>query len=179
MLDGGKSQESVSEAINAYYSVYLLGLSIKSKVLEDFGRILLSMEMRSAREYWQMPANSSIYEPIYAANRMTGQIASTKTVYFTWFGQLDEYMHLINMIPFTPITEEFLNQSFVQEDYNVLRQKALSRVSPAMSQEWKGYAHMAQAIIDPSAAWEAIQNLTVFDDGNSRTNALFWVATRP
>ena len=72
VLDGGKSQESVSEAINAYYAVHLLGVALQHDALADFGRLLASMEIQAAKLYWQMP-NSSIYDPVYAQNRMTGK----------------------------------------------------------------------------------------------------------
>ena len=45
--------------------------------------------------------------------------------------------------------------------------------------QWAGYMYMAQAIVDPDSAWEGITALTVFDSGNSKTNALYWAATRP
>ena len=38
---------------------------------------------------------------------------------------------------------------------------------------------MAHAIIDPEAAWAEVQSLGGYDDGNSKTNTLYWVATRP
>jgi endo-1,3(4)-beta-glucanase len=38
---------------------------------------------------------------------------------------------------------------------------------------------MAHGIVDRPAAWTEVNALSAFDDGNSRTNALWWVATRP
>ena len=38
---------------------------------------------------------------------------------------------------------------------------------------------MGHATTNRSAAWDEVNTLTIFDDGNSRTNALWWVATRP
>ncbi len=38
---------------------------------------------------------------------------------------------------------------------------------------------MEQAVIDKDSAWTAAQSLTEFDDGNSKTNTLYWIATRP
>ncbi len=34
-------------------------------------------------------------------------------------------------------------------------------------------------IIDKAAAWTEVQTLTAFDNGNTLTNTLYWVATRP
>ncbi|CAN0445504.1 unnamed protein product, partial [Ectocarpus sp. 8 AP-2014] len=56
----GKSQESVSESINAYYGVYLLGLATGDDATKDWGRVLLAMEVRAARKYWQMPRHNGV-----------------------------------------------------------------------------------------------------------------------
>ncbi|CAH0481213.1 unnamed protein product [Peronospora belbahrii] len=179
ILDGGKSQESVSEAINAYYGVYLVGKSFQAPEVEHIGHLLLAMEIRGAQTYWQMPSTSNIYEPIYAANKMTGQVAATKVSYTTWFGPQIEHMHLINMIPFTPITSEFLTPAYVKEEYPILQQQAFHRAKDPIEDLWKGYAYLDLAIIDPTDAWAKVQSLNFFDDGNSRTNSLYWIATRP
>ena len=44
-------QESSSEAVNAYYGVYLLGKARDDTDLADWGRLLLAMELRSAKKY--------------------------------------------------------------------------------------------------------------------------------
>lgn len=38
---------------------------------------------------------------------------------------------------------------------------------------------MAHAVIDPGAAWTEVNTLTGYDDGNTETNTLYWLATRP
>jgi endo-1,3(4)-beta-glucanase len=38
---------------------------------------------------------------------------------------------------------------------------------------------MAKAVIDPSTAWTEARPLGSYDDGNSKTNTLYWIATRP
>ena len=38
---------------------------------------------------------------------------------------------------------------------------------------------MAHAIIDPEAAWSEAQQLTGYDDGNTKSNTLYWIGTRP
>lgn len=178
-LDGGKSQESVSEAINAYYGVYLLGKTLQIPQLEHTGHVLLALEIRAAKTYWQMPAGSSIYEDVYAQNKMTGQVAATKVSYTTWFGPEIEHMHLINMIPFTPITEAFIAPAYVREEYPVLQKQAFERTPVPIDARWRGYAYLDLAIIDPARAWTLVNDLDFFDDGSSLTNSLYWIATRP
>ncbi|KDO20314.1 hypothetical protein SPRG_14449 [Saprolegnia parasitica CBS 223.65] len=177
VLDGGKSQESVSEAINAYYGVYLLGQVLAMPDLEQFGRVLLAMEMRAAQTYWQ--TTPEIYGDEYAKNQMTGQVGQTKVSYATWFGPVIEHMHLINFMPFTPITEEFFSPEYVAKEYKVLYDGAVSRKENPMEEIWRGYAFLDHAIIDPAAAWNEVQTLKTYDDGNSRSNSLYWIATRP
>lgn len=178
-LDGGKSQESVSEAINAYYGVYLLGKALKIPQVEHIGHVLLALEIRAAKTYWQMAEGAGIYEDVYAQNKMTGQIASTKVSYTTWFGPQIEHMHLINMIPFTPITEAFLTPTYVKEEYPVLQKQAFDRKEDPIDKRWSGYAYLDLAIIDPTKAWTLVNGLDFFDDGSSLTNSLYWIATRP
>ena len=57
-------------------------------------------------------------------------------------------------------------------------------VSPARvliwaSEGWRGVVYMAHAILDPDAAWTEASGLGSYDDGNTRTNTLYWIATRP
>ena len=108
------------------------------------------------------------------------------------------------MLPFTPISEELLARSWIQEEYPVLAEvdthsihpfkkfcyslalhilpffssQAYARPSPPLSEGWKGYIVMAHAIIDPEAAWEEALQLTAYDDGNTKSNTLYWIASR-
>jgi endo-1,3(4)-beta-glucanase len=69
----------VSEAINAYYSVHLLGKAIKDEKLSKWGRLLLAREMRGAHWYWQMGASWSPYPPVFSATKMAGVVGSSDT----------------------------------------------------------------------------------------------------
>ena len=44
---------------------------------------------------------------------------------------------------------------------------------------WRGYIIMAHAIIDKEAAWNEALQLTSYDNGNTKSNTLYWIATRP
>ncbi|HEY4104603.1 MAG TPA: hypothetical protein VGM44_11965 [Polyangiaceae bacterium] len=46
------------------------------------------------------------------------------------------------------------------------------------SDDWKGLMTMAHAIIDPAAGYSALSALNGIESGNSRSNMLFWAATR-
>jgi len=173
-----KNQESTSEAINAYYAIYLWGLATKNSIIKDLGRVLLATEIRSAQKYWHIPSTSNVYPAPFSNNKMVGIVWETKVDYATWFGGLVEFIHCIQMLPFTPITEEYLPSTFINEEYPVLA-TALNRPSPPIDEGWKGFIYMAHAIINSEKAWNEVQTLRSYDDGNSQTNTLYWVATRP
>lgn len=101
-------EESISEAINAYYAVALLGKAMKNKYLENWGRLLVATELRSAKKYWQM-RDDTVYPAIFAQNRMVGVMWSTKADYRSQLGPEGEYIHGLNMLPFTPLTTELLS----------------------------------------------------------------------
>ena len=90
------SQESSSEAVNAYYAVSLLGLALHDAALANWGRALLGMEIIAVQKFWQM-ADTTVYPAAYAANRFVGIVAATQVSESTWFGDRVEYVHGIQV----------------------------------------------------------------------------------
>ena len=72
-------QESSSEAVNAYYGVYLLGLARKNAGLADWGRVLLATELDAAHRYYQIASTDApqIYPQPFAANKVVGVLWNT------------------------------------------------------------------------------------------------------
>ena len=171
-----RNQESSSEAVNAWYGVYLYGMAIGDDRIRDLGRMMLATELRSTWKYWQINDGEGIYEEPFASNKVVGILWGTKVDHSTFFGANLEFIHGIQMLPFTPITEELLRAEWIEEEYPVVSQVLND---PALSQGWKGFIIMAHAVIDPNAAWNEAQALTGYDDGNTKTNTLYWLATRP
>eukprot|EP00029_Vermamoeba_vermiformis_P014656 TRINITY_DN976_c0_g2_i1.p1 TRINITY_DN976_c0_g2~~TRINITY_DN976_c0_g2_i1.p1 ORF type:complete len:700 (-),score=139.52 TRINITY_DN976_c0_g2_i1:229-2070(-) len=172
-----KNQESTSEAINAYYAVHLWGLAVGDEFTSNLGRVLLATETRSSQKYWHMyPENFDVYDPVFAKNSVVGVLWSSKVDYATWFGANVEFIHCIQMLPFTPASRQLLEPEWIKYEFPIL-EKTLTRKDPPIDETWKGFIYMAQAIIDPEAAWKNVQTLKTFDDGNSRTNTYHWVLT--
>ncbi|MCA9675681.1 MAG: hypothetical protein KC464_11640, partial [Myxococcales bacterium] len=173
-----RNQESSSEAINAWYGLALWGLASDDARLYDLGRTLLATELRSVQAYWQITSDHDLYGPPFSDHKVVGVLWATKVDYATFFGGNVEYIHGIQMLPFTPISEALLRPAWISEEYPVLA-TALTRPEPALAEAWRGYVVMAHAILDPDAAWTEATALTGFDDGNTATNTLYWIATRP
>ena len=168
------NQESTSESVNGWYAVYLYGLASGNERLKDMGRLLLATEIRSAHKYWQIRNEDTVYPAPFSDNKVVGILWSTKVDYATWFGANVEFIHCIQMLPFTPISEELLRESWIQEEYNILVQAFNSA-----DEGWRGYIIMAHGIIDTNAAWAEAEALTSFDDGNTKSNTYYWLATHP
>ena len=171
-----RNQESSSEAVNAWYAVYLYGLAIGDDRIRDLGRVMLATELRSTWKYWQINTGEGIYPEPFASNKVVGILWGTKVDHSTFFGANLEFIHGIQMLPFTPITEELLRAEWVQEEYPVIQPATLS---PDIGEGWKGFIYMTHAVIDPVAAWDEALTLNGYDDGNTKTNTLYWLATRP
>jgi endo-1,3(4)-beta-glucanase len=143
----GRNGESSSESVNSYYALRLLGMAIGNNDMKNFGSMLLATEIQAVKNYWHMPSSSKIYEDVFKNNKMVGMVWSQKVDHLTWFGTDDIYVHGINMLPFTPITEILLDYPFVSEQYPVLASKGVR------DETWTCYAVCDQAIIDKAGAW--------------------------
>ena len=82
--------------MNAYYAVYLYALATANVDLTKFAHLLLTMEIQSAQVYWHI-TDDSIYDGIFAANKMVGNMGGLDVTAATWFGNDLEYVHGINM----------------------------------------------------------------------------------
>ena len=121
----GKSQESSSEAVNCYYGAYLYSRVRwgKDRKIVDYTRLLLATEITGAKTYWHMtpPTNITLattphsilsvpYTPEFQANFMVGNLGMTDVTSTTWFGTDNIFVHLINLMPVTPITSELFDK---------------------------------------------------------------------
>jgi endo-1,3(4)-beta-glucanase len=129
---------------------------------------------RSTHIYWQINSADGIYPSPFADSKTVGVLWGGKVDYATFFGANTEFIHCIQMLPFTPITEELLPFDWITEEYPIL-----STAISTASEGWKGFIYMVHAVIDTETAWNEGQTLVDYDDGNTKTNTLYWLATRP
>ncbi|ETW09748.1 hypothetical protein H310_00233 [Aphanomyces invadans] len=174
----GKSQESSSEAINAYYALALFTSLDSDPAYFEYARLLLAMEVRATQLYWHIPAvqTPTIYEPLFAANKMAGVVSEMDVVYSTWFGDRPAYIHGIQVIPVTPITAVLLPESYVADERQVLdNQPELSNPSDI----WSSVLAFDNAIVDASREWTKLQRTDYnYDTWSSAANAMHWIASR-
>ena len=178
-MASGKAQESSSEAVHAYYAMTLLAQVLKDSEQEKYSQALLFMEIQATQSYWHMENQTrGIYEPRFVVkNRMIGVVSEMQVARATWFGNAIQFVHGINLMPFTPISQYLLRPSFVRKQLQVWT------IDPDQNDIWTTIGMMDQAIVSPMnhQLWEKMRHRPVeaFDDGNSKTNALYWIASRP
>ena len=57
---------------------------------------------------------SKIFDPIFTESFMVGNLGGLDATATTWFGDKQVYVHLINLLPITSITETLFDQQFVE-----------------------------------------------------------------
>ena len=172
----GRNQESVSESINAYYAVKLFGEATRDDNLRGLGWLLASMEMNSGRTYWQVKNPSTIYDQGFETLGTVGILWSLKAEHTTFFGDLVEYIFGIQVLPITPASEALLDPVWAQSVWPRVS-TALSRANPVIDPDWQLLLAALRGTHDLADAQTLVVNPSSL--GRSRTNILWWLATRP
>lgn len=186
----GRNQESTSEAVNAYYALYVYGAAVEhvvpwGKNLKNLGRIWAAMEAHGAETYWQIREDSEVYDGKDFAGHVIGILWEHKATEETWFGKHAYEVSGIQILPITPATETYLKVDFVNQHFNSFRNDCASE--PECHKGWEWTVCMEQAIIDRMGAIQCLNRLAprafstenCASNGQSLLNSLYWVATRP
>ena len=203
-LADGKSQESVSEALNCYYGAALLGSVQADAELRDFSRLLLALETRAAKHYWHIDDTTTYPEP-FASNGIVAVVGASDASKFTWFGGDAAYAHLINALPFTPASIDLLAPAaYVAKAAKLAADglpDALGVRDPgapppptnaavpgdpydALQGPWRGLLSQLVAVVNASAAYDDARALAAakappkLDATQSLPAMLYWAATR-
>ncbi|MEK8023941.1 MAG: glycosyl hydrolase [Candidatus Hydrogenedentota bacterium] len=169
-----RNQESVSEAVNAWYACQLAGAALKHIDLENIGRLAAAVEAVSAREYYFVMPESEIYGEPFRGFGVVGILWSTKVDATTFFGAQPEFVYGIQMLPITPASELYLDPAWI-----AARRGKILEIARTAPPEWRGFLLLGAGVTDPDSIWKEVAGLPVFDGGNSLTNSLHWLATRP
>jgi endoglucanase Acf2 len=95
----GNDQESSSEAINAWYAVYLWSRITHDSQLESTALYLYTTEVESAKEYWFGTAGllAAPYQ-----HRLASLVWGGKVDFGTWFSSNPNAIYGIQLLPITP-----------------------------------------------------------------------------
>jgi len=197
----GKNQESTSEAIAGYEAVALYGKvmttnwklvgdSVKADISNEVrkvGQLMTATEIRSTQRYWHVLQNDEskrVYPKAYGGN-VVGILWSTMAQFGTWFGASPYLPFGIQLLPLTAISEERDDLKWVNEMYYPFSE-GCSQSSECIKGGWSILQLAILATVGyPEEAAKGI--VTLPDDsftnsggnGHSRSNTLWYVATRP
>ncbi|KAJ1289516.1 hypothetical protein BS78_02G170500 [Paspalum vaginatum] len=178
----GRNQESTSEAVNAYYSAALVGLSYGDAHLVSAGATLTALEMLAAQTWWHVREGGEgmgMYEDDFSGNnRVVGVLWANKRDSGLWFAPPEwrECRLGIQLLPLLPISEALFPDVAFVKDLVAWTLPALAR--DGVGEGWKGFVYALEGIYDRDAALAKTRALTGYDDGNSLTNLLWWLHSR-
>ena len=116
-----------------------------------------------------------MYPPsAFAATKCVGRRYSTGADIGTFFGGQPQYVHLIQMLPFSPISEALLPQLWVAEQWPALQR--------TRTDGWDDLVAANQAIVDWRGGWAGALNCSAhhcFGSGTTLADTLYWIASRP
>lgn len=136
----GNNQESTSEAVNAWYGVYLWSEVTNNPQLRKTSLGLLNSEIIGAKYYWfnYNNMNSDPYK-----HKIASIVWAGKTDFATWFSPKVNHIYGIQLLPITPASEylgNFNNFSELLSDWK--------KSGGSYSAEWS----------DLFVAWESLYN---------------------
>lgn len=171
----GNNQESSSEAVNAWYGVYLWSQASHNSQLGQYSSWLMSQESASAVRYWlQGPAtipNSSYTPSIYSL------VWGGKREFATFFSDAPEAKYGIQLLPVNPGSGYITNNS-------VLTQQLLDAIAKSTAgkpiDQFNDYFTMLEATVNPIHALQQAISLpdNAIDSANSRTYMLAWIFSK-
>lgn len=153
------------------------------------GRLLMATEVRSAKTYWHVHAPNTegvdrIYPDVYEP-RVVGMMWSLLAQHQTWFGNEPWKAYGIQLLPITVVAGIRDDASWLSEMVPQYNQSCVSD-PVCMREGWMIPVYASMASLGYwREAWAAVDALPddVFDsaggNGHSRTNTLWYIATRP
>jgi endo-1,3(4)-beta-glucanase len=156
------------------------------------GRVLLTTEVRAAKTYWHvLPRKSDpgrrIYPDAYT-KQAAGMIWSNLVQFQTWFGMEPWKCYGIQIMPITAVSETLLERDWIKAVAGPYRQ-ACTNDKTCSTQGWmsnviaaeaaSGYTDLSLQAVKDVDAMQDVEFVSAGGNGHSRTNLLWWIATRP
>lgn len=183
----GRNQESSSEAVNAWYAITLWGAATHNSAMRDIAKIMTAEEIHAAQTWWQITPNTSIYKNIKIApfSRFNlsengadaldlsklgamGIIWESQADGATFFGYNSWYRLGIQMLPYTPITEDLFTKAWVQQNSKT-NSDILNQIQTTMLNKINVVKNLDAALADYAKARDLLKN---------ESDATFWGAVQ-
>ncbi len=163
----GNNQESSSEAINAWYSLYLWSKLTKNAELEKYALYLYNTEIQSTNYYWF--DKKDIYQLPYK-QKIASIVWGGKVEFNTWFSDEPNMKYGIELLPFTPAST-YLGKLENFEKYDTdFHNNRGSETKP-----WGDLFVMWKSFYDPEGAMKLKDKVTKFEEANTKSLFLYFL----
>jgi len=166
----GKDQESFSEDVHSVYAMALWGAIIGDVQLDYLGRLMISVMSRTVNKYALMDPQDGVHPAKFVGNKVVGIYFEEKCDYTTYFGNNVEYIHGIQQIPVSGVTDRIRKPDFIESEWNLLRS-----VAPGLTSFWKSILYTNYAAVNPTESFNVLLTSPI-DDGLTRSWSLYWAA---
>jgi endo-1,3(4)-beta-glucanase len=165
-----RNQESSSEAIQAYWAMYLWGKVTKQSEIKDAGQAMVLLETYTTHMYY-FPLLNSLYPLPYGSRSVTGVLFDTWIWYSTFFGSNSEYIHGIHFLPYG--THHLLRY------WPTYYTKEWTELQSTQTGDWKPIVYGILSQINQTTAWTECVNAkdSDFDLFSPRSIVLWFIAT--
>ncbi|CEM27590.1 unnamed protein product [Vitrella brassicaformis CCMP3155] len=178
----GKDQESVSEGVNYLYGLHLWSRVVNAPRMALLARTMMAIQKVSVSSYFLLSNGNANHPATYWQNKVSGVFLQNKVSYSTWFSSDPPAIHGIQMIPFTPALSFIRPAAFVAEEWSLrLRHLPVVGDDPSKWSAWTSVimTNLGGAIDSGRALWYLTHGRCPFDEGLSRSWAMYWALTRP
>jgi endo-1,3(4)-beta-glucanase len=166
----GNDQESSSEAINAWYGMYLWSQISDNKTLQTESTWLYAHETKAAQTEWLNVSTTASLGTTYS-HPTAGIIWGDKIDYSTFFSARPQDVLGIQLIPMSPGSAYLSNTNVDKNIRSVI-------ITPTdLNGQFEDYLIMYQALSNPKLALQEAPDLTAanLDNGNSMTYFYAWL----
>jgi len=197
----GRNEESSSEAIAAYEAIALYGSVMmdvfkeksdadkleKATLVRDAGQLLTVTEVRATNRYWHV-WNSDSHPRTYPKEYLqpvVGMLYDTMASFQTWFAPYAVVSYGIQLMPFTPVSEERDDPAWAADLYPLYKEACEEAGEFCVKNGW--IILQAGLAAETGRSQEAMEQLLsidakVFDSlggvGNSLSNTIWFISTR-
>ncbi len=161
----GNNQESSSEAINAWYGMYLWSKVTNSPKLEQYALYLYNSEILGAKYYWFN--STGIYDKPYS-HAIASLVWGGKVDFATWFSNDTNMKYGIQLLPITPASTylgSFQDIGKYDSDYHVNEGDE--------TKSWGDLFTIWRSFYDDRKALSFKDAVKSFDDKNTKSMLLY------
>ncbi|KAI0044919.1 glycoside hydrolase family 81 protein [Auriscalpium vulgare] len=180
---GSRDQESSGEAINGYYGAMLWAEVIGDTDIKNYARLLIATEQHATQVYWHLYPSASPtdrdnpYPEASVRSLITmGNVEDWQSGAWLFWGAQKVEIAAIQILPVTPVNEYLYDSAWVN---NIISYTANELSNSTYADAWKSVIYLAYSNANPQDAATRSAGLTDWGTGNTYTNQVYFLSTRP